>query len=220
MQNSKIRVVVDESRPVTRLGICNIINDTEDMEAVGSSDSDKALLRLISKEKPSVIVMTISSAVAGRQAMVTHLKQEYPQTGILLISDSMAQGWGSIHVAAGASGYISSNASVDQIRAAIRTVFTAQAVIDLHFLQECAQLSLMAKTDSRVSNNRLNVRELQVLQMAAKGSSNKAISQQLHISEHTVHSCFRSIFRKEDASSRTEAIYRALVDGVIKLEGV
>lgn len=218
MGGSLIRVLVDEHRPFVRRGLCSIINDAIDMQLVGSTDSDEALLSLADKEGPEVVVMGVIQGGTERQTLTSRLKQEYPQTSILLISESITHTCANIYIDAGAAGYILTDASSDQLLQAIRTVYAGEAVIDLAFIQACARMNLSAKRGNSMAQDNLKPRELQVLQLAAKGFNNKAISQELYVSEHAVHSYFRSIFSKMHVSSRTEAIYQALLNQVIKLE--
>ena len=63
----------------------------------------------------------------------------------------------------------------------------------------------------------LNARELEILQLASKGMSNKSIAKKLSVSERTIGAHFRYIFTKMDVGSRTEAIYKALKNNWISL---
>ena len=66
--------------------------------------------------------------------------------------------------------------------------------------------------------NELRNRELEVLQLAAKGMTNKDIAQELVISERTVQTHFVNIFRKLNVGSRTEAVLHAMKQGWISME--
>lgn len=117
----------------------------------------------------------------------------------------------------GAAGYILKDASADQLLCAIRGVYVGEAVIDLGVIRSAANRSATNMFTS-TSSNSLNLRELETLQLAAKGLSNKVIAQQLFVSQRTVHSYFRSMFKKMGVASRTEAIYHALTNDWITLD--
>jgi DNA-binding NarL/FixJ family response regulator len=148
---------------------------------------------------------------------IKRLKDMSPGTSILVISDSVSNSCIMSCIEAGAAGYILTDASADQLLYAIRGVYIGEAVIDLVAIQSAAK-----GTDGRVATsvkfNGLNLRELETLRLAARGLSNKAIAQQSFVSERTVHSYFRSMFKKMGVASRTEAIYHALANEWITLD--
>ena len=76
---------------------------------------------------------------------------------------------------------------------------------------------LAAKLADRVSGEALSVREIEVLQKIAAGKANKEISAELFIGEGTVKAHVKTIFRKLDVVSRTEAVARAIRRGLIRL---
>jgi NarL family two-component system response regulator LiaR len=92
-------------------------------------------------------------------------------------------------------------------------VFHGKSVLDPALVQKMiAQLSRKVEPDLAES---LTDRELQVLNLAGKGFTNKAIAAQLSISDRTVQNHLANIFGKLQAESRTEAVMRAVSLGLI-----
>lgn len=212
-----ISVVVGEQMPLVRHGICSIIGDAADLELVAVTDNGDSLLELVANHAPNVVVMDFRLPGLSGQLLIKRLKEISPASSILVISDSVSNPCLMSCIEAGAAGYILKDASADQVLYAIRGVYVGEAVIDLSVVQSAANRS-DTKIPASANSNRLNLRELETLQLAAKGLGNKAIAQQLFISERTVHSYFRSMFKKMGVASRTEAIYHALRNDWITLD--
>jgi DNA-binding NarL/FixJ family response regulator len=212
-----ISVVVGEQIPLMRHGICSVIDEAADLELVGAADNRDRLLELVANRAPDVVLADLRCPVHLKGMFIKRLKDMSPGTSILVISDSVSNSCIMSCIEAGAAGYILTDASADQLLYAIRGVYIGEAVIDLVAIQSAAK-----GTDGRVATsvkfNGLNLRELETLRLAARGLSNKAIAQQSFVSERTVHSYFRSMFKKMGVASRTEAIYHALANEWITLD--
>ncbi len=111
-------------------------------------------------------------------------------------------------ILAGAKGYMLKDAQREELLECIRAVHAGEVRIPP---------LLLAKLASTVSGEALTGRELEVLTLLARGSSNKDIARQLLIGETTVKSHLRSIFTKLQVLSRTEALTEASRRGLIRL---
>jgi two-component system NarL family response regulator len=111
-------------------------------------------------------------------------------------------------VKAGAKGYLLKDAPSEELLDCIRKV---------HKGETCLPAGLVQKLAAGLSREELTAREVEVLQLLARGKSDKEIGSSLNISETTVKSHLGSIFRKLDVLSRTEAIAMASRRGLIKL---
>lgn len=212
-----ISVVVGEQMPLVRRGICSIIGEAADLELVAVADNGDSLLELVANHAPDVVVMDFRLPGLGKQLLIKRLKETSPATSILVISESVSNSCLVSCIEIGAAGYILINASEEQLLQAVRGVHVGEAVIDLSVVQSAANRA-DTKMFTSVNFNGLNLRELETLQLAARGLGNKAIAQQLFVSQRTVHSYFRSMFKKMGVASRTEAIYHALRNDWINLD--
>ena len=108
----------------------------------------------------------------------------------------------------GANGYVLKTADAEEIIRAVRTVHEGQSALDPGIARKV--MAHATGTQLRVPVERLTDRELEVLALAAKGYTNKAIGVQLEISDRTVQGHLAKIFNKLQAESRTEAVMRAV----------
>jgi DNA-binding NarL/FixJ family response regulator len=114
---------------------------------------------------------------------------------------------------AGANGYVLKSAEPGEIIQGVVDVFNGKSVLDPLLTQKLFT-SLARKSDPTLVEP-LTERELQVLALAARGFTNKAIAVQLAISDRTVQNHLANIFGKLQAESRTEAVMRAVSLGLI-----
>src|SRR6266403_2206896 len=111
-------------------------------------------------------------------------------------------------IKAGAKGYLLKDATREALMDCIHKV---------HIGETSIPSILAAKLADRVSGEALSAREIEVLQKIAAGKANKEISAELFIGDGTVKSHVKTIFRKLDVVSRTEAVARATRRDLIRL---
>ena len=117
-------------------------------------------------------------------------------------------------IQAGANGYVLKTASPGEIIQAVYDVYEGRSVLDPLVTQTV--LGHLSSRHAQAPQQALTDRELEVLSLAAKGFTNKAIGVQLHISDRTVQGHLSKIYSKLDVSSRTEAVMRAVSQGWIE----
>jgi DNA-binding NarL/FixJ family response regulator len=120
---------------------------------------------------------------------------------------------------AGASGYILKTASSEELIQAVRAVYRGESALSPEVTGKVvAQLTTGRPLGARSQEEALTGRELEVLQLAARGLTNRAIGRELGISSRTVQGHLANIYGKLCVSSRTEAVTRALQRGWIVLD--
>jgi DNA-binding NarL/FixJ family response regulator len=112
---------------------------------------------------------------------------------------------------AGANGYVLKTASPKEIIQAVRDVHAGKSAINQAMAQKLITYVTRQKAGKPVEE--LSDREMEVLQLLATGSTNKAIAVQLGISDRTVQGHIAHIFGKMNVSNRTEAVIRAVSIG-------
>jgi DNA-binding NarL/FixJ family response regulator len=114
---------------------------------------------------------------------------------------------------AGANGYVLKTAKTIDLLQAVRDVYEGKSALDASITRKL--MSTLFKRPEKNAVEPLTDRELEVLLLAAKGFTNKAIGLQLKISDRTVQGHLAHIFAKLQATSRTEAVMRAVSLGWI-----
>jgi DNA-binding NarL/FixJ family response regulator len=172
--------------------------------------------------KPDVILMDIvMPKVSGIEA-TRLLKEASPSSAILVLTGYNEDRYIIGLLEAGACGYLLKNARSSEIIGAIRAVHSGESVLAPVVIRRLLErASGLAGESGKVgAEGLLSQREMEALQLAAKGMSNKDIANELFLSVRTVKAHLSNIFSKFGVSCRTDAIIKGLREGYITLEDV
>lgn len=209
-----IRVMVVAASPIMRMGLAAMLDDNPKLIVVTSLPDIDSGYEEIVQLQPDVVLFDFHN---NDYESISHFSQFISAT-IILVDELEDINLGAV-LAAGVKGILSQTSASEEIIAAIEAVAAGLVVLHpevLNNLQLQKETNLYEKVDiNRIRT--LTPREIQVLQMLISGLSNKAVAQQLHISEHTVKFHISSIFQKLDVSTRTEAVAVGVRLGLIML---
>ena len=216
-----IRVLVVDDHALFRRGLEMVLAQEPDIDVVGEAGDGAEAVELARELTPDVVLMDVRMPRRGGIEACTGIKDVSPSTKIVMltISDEEADLYEAIK--AGASGYLLKEISIDEVASAVRAVHGGQSLISpsmaSKLLTEFA--SLIKKGDERqqIPVPRLTERELEVLKLVAKGLNNRAIAEQLFISENTVKNHVRNILEKLQLHSRMEAVVYAVREKLLEI---
>ncbi len=213
----KIRVMVIDDHPAFREGLTRLLGEETDIEVIATLGDGLQALESASQLQPDVVVMDISMPKVNGIEAAKQIKELSPDTAVLMISAYQYPSYVLACLRAGAVGYLMKNASLNEIISAIRMIHSGGSVFDLKITGKIL-FNLASGKAGMDQDQELHPRELQVLDMAARGKGNKEIGNRLSISERTVQTHLVNIFRKLQVNSRTEAIIQALKEGWLVLD--
>jgi DNA-binding NarL/FixJ family response regulator len=208
----KIRVMVIDDHPAFREGLARLVGEEADIDVIASLGDGEQALESAKRLKPDVVVMDISMPKMNGIKAAKQIRDFCPKTAILMVSASTYPSYVLACLRAGATGYLMKDSSLKEIISSIRMVHAGEAVFDLKIAGNILRRLAATKVE-KSRDQELQPRELEVLDLAAKGKINKEIAGQLSISERTVQTHLGNIFRKLGVNSRTEAIILALKEG-------
>lgn len=217
--NEPIRVVLADDHAVVRKGIREFLEAESDIVVVAEAADGNQAVALVAEYQPDVAVLDIQMpGMTGIEA-TRHIKAEYPEVRVLVLSAYDDDPYVFALLQAGASGYVLKTASPSELVRAVRAVHRGESALDPAVTQKVVQhLASGRPLGAQGSVEALTQREVEVLRLAAKGQTNKAIGQALGISDRTVQGHLANIYGKLNASSRTEAVTQALKLGWITIE--
>jgi len=216
----KIRLLIADDHPTFLEGLARLLQDEDGLECVAKSTDGKETVELAKELQPDVAIIDVSMPNLDGIEVAKQIKAACANTAILMISGFEYQSYILASLQAGAMGYMSKSAPLDEIVSAIRLVYKGSSVIDLKSTDSIVhRLSAMDSSDKR-DFEQLQSREQEVIKLAAKGMSNKEIASQLFISERTVQTHLVNIFKKLGVSSRTQAVLNALRRGWLTLDNL
>lgn len=205
---AKIRVLLADDHTMVRAGIRGFLEQAGDIEVVAEADDGEAAKTLIQQHMPDVTVLDIQMPKASGIEVTRWVRANLKGIGVLILTayDDTPYVMGVLQ--AGANGYVLKTASPGDLIQAVRDVFAGKSALDAAVTQK-VMAHLFDKQAASVYQE-LTEREMDVLKLAAKGFTNKAIATQLGISDRTVQGHLAHIFDKLQATSRTEAVMRAV----------
>ncbi|MBO0862991.1 MAG: response regulator transcription factor [Chloracidobacterium sp.] len=202
----KIRILIIDDHPVVRAGLESMLSGQPDMDVVASVSSGLEALALLESQTADIILMDLRmSGMSGLDTIrAINLRQDPPR--IIVLTSFDAEEYIYQSVGAGAQGYILKDISQDRLLEAIHIVHAKK----LYFPAD-----ISARLIERMARSNLTPREHQVLQLVAKGLTNKEIGRTLGISDNTARNHVNSIIEKLEVSDRTEAVTIAISQGLI-----
>jgi DNA-binding NarL/FixJ family response regulator len=178
------------------------------MQVVAEAGDGEEAQSLIHKHKPDVAVLDIQMPKASGIEVTRWVRSNSPEVGVLILTSYDDDPYVMAVLQAGANGYVLKTAKADELIQAVRDVNEGKSALDPNITRKL--MSSIFKATENKPGESLTDRELDVLRLAAKGLTNKAIGVQLSISDRTVQRHLAHIFSKLQANSRTEAVMRAV----------
>ncbi len=209
----KIRILLADDHHIVRAGIRRLLESAPDIQVVAEAGDGEEAQALIQKQKPDVAVLDIQMPKASGIEVTRWVRAHLPEVGVLILTAYDDDPYVMAVLQAGANGYVLKTASTDELVQAVRDVNEGRSALDPAITRKL--MSNLVKQSETPVVEALTDREMDVLRLAAKGFTNKAIGIQLSISDRTVQGHLAHIFAKMQATSRTEAVMRAVSLGWI-----
>jgi DNA-binding NarL/FixJ family response regulator len=209
----KIRVLLADDHHIVRAGIRELLEGAGDLQVIAEAGDGEEAQLLIQKHKPDVAVLDIQMPKASGIDVTRWVRAHHPSIGVLILTAYDDDPYVMAVLQAGANGYVLKTAQADELIEAVRDVHEGKSALDPAITRKL--MSNLFKPTENAAVEALTDREHDVLRLAAKGFTNKAIGVQLGISDRTVQGHLAHIFAKLQAASRTEAVMRAVSLGWI-----
>lgn len=204
----RIRVVLVDDHPVVRFGLAAIINLQPDMVVAGEAGSGEEALEVCARQPADVVLMDLRLPGLSGVETISRLRLSLPDLRFIVLTTY--DGDEDIRKAldAGAQAYLLKAMSHGEVTNAIRRV---------HSGLRCIPETVSRRLAERPPHSDLSHREIEVLELIAKGLSNREIGGKLGIAEATVKWHVNSILGRLNVADRTEAIMAALQRGILHL---
>jgi DNA-binding NarL/FixJ family response regulator len=206
-----IGVVLADDNAVIRQGVAAILETEDDIEVLGHADNGKEAIALARQERPDLVLLDIRMPVMDGIAAAQELAGEFP---VLMLSYSEDEHLVTGAIRAGAVGYlVHGRFEGDELARAIRDAVAGETVISpavasiVFDAVRRAPSGPAEDSDEGLADGTasLTAREREIMNLLAKGLSNKEISEQLFITHKTVKNHLHTVYGKLGVSSRAEA---------------
>lgn len=219
--SQKIRVVLADDHAVVRKGIRDILEAEGDIEVVGDAADGAEAIACVAEHRPDVVVLDIQMPQVSGIEATRRIRAQYPEVKILILTAYDDDPYVFSLLQAGASSYVLKTAEVDELIRGVRAAARGESALDPAISKRMVdylasgRLLLSESTEEAPTE-----REIEVMRMAARGLTNRAIGHELGISERTVQGHLANIFSKLRVETRTEAVLRAIQRGWISMPDI
>lgn len=206
---SPIRILIVDDHAMVRLALSQAIERNTDMCLVGEAANGDKAVSLYRNLRPDVVTMDFKLPDRDGDEVIAELRAEFPDARVVLLSifENPECIWRATE--AGALGYVSKAAEIDDVVTAIRHVASGK----LYY-----SAGLAEKLAHRRKQENFSSRELAVLELLVAGRSNKEIVSDLQMSISTVKHHLEKVFAKLGVNDRTQAVTAAMQRGIIRMD--
>ena len=213
-----VRVLVVDDQRVVRDGLRTLLGLLEDIEVVGAAADGEEAVEVAAVVRPDLVLMDLRMPRCDGVEATRRLVAQQPDTRVLVLTTYADDRSVLEALRAGARGYLTKDAGVDEIEQAVRQVMSGHAAIDPsvqhHLLDAISKGPAAAPAAGTHLPDGLTEREADVLRLMATGLANGEIATQLFVSESTVKSHINHLFAKIGARDRAHAVRYAYEHGL------
>lgn len=212
-ESRTIKILLADDHTMFRQGLKEMLSTDEEMEIVGEAQNGREAIELAERQRPDVVILDVEMPGMGAPEALGGLLGLSPAPRVLIVSMYDSPRLVRDLLSRGASGYLVKSAALEELLAAVRR--SAGAHDDGADENVILSVRRTALGDAKRDERWLSGREQEILLLAARGLSNRHISQTLHISEATVKRHLANVYEKMGVGSRGEASQKALSEGWI-----
>ncbi|WP_028237952.1 response regulator transcription factor GacA [Stutzerimonas azotifigens] len=209
-----IRVLVVDDHDLVRTGIARMLADIDGLQVIGQADSGEEAIRKARELKPDVILMDVKMPGIGGLEATRKLLRSFPDLKVIAVTVYEEDPFPTRLLQAGAAGYLTKGAALEEMVQAIRLVFAGQRYISPQIAQQLALKSFQPQLKGSPFDL-LSEREIQIALMIANCQKVQTISDKLCLSPKTVNTYRYRIFEKLSITSDVELALLAVRHGMV-----
>ncbi|MBI4759450.1 MAG: response regulator transcription factor [Chloroflexi bacterium] len=218
MAVNAIRVLIADDHTLFRQGLSSLLQQQKGLQVVGEAVDGWEALAKARELQPHLVLMDVAMPRCNGLEATRLIKRDLPDVNIIMLTVSEKDEDLFAAIKAGAKGYLLKNAEFEELVRAIEAVAGGAAVVSpsmaVKLLNEFAAVAAKDSPRIRAEGPALTERETEVLQLLAKGATNKEIANTLVIAENTVKTHLRNILDKLHLHNRIQAAAYAIREGL------
>ena len=199
-----IRILLADDHPIVREGYLRLLERQPDFSVIAEACDGEAALDAFINHSPDIVLMDISMPGAGGLAAVEAILSRDPTARIIVVSMHQGAIFAQKAMAAGARGFVSKSSPPEELINVISRVMSGRRALSSDMAQELAQTSL-----GQGDIDALTRRELEILQLLARGMSGRAIARSLGLSAKTIQNNLSLVRAKLEASCDADLVLKA-----------
>lgn len=211
---STARLMIVDDHAVVRAGISAMFEREPFIDVVASVASGEEAVEILDEVEPDVVLLDYRLPGLNGAGTCAEIVRRRPETAVIILTTYIDEDVIHMCLAAGARGYLVKDVNATDLADSINAIFYGESVLAPQVTEKVVRWARATK--ALVDDGPfLSARELSILSMAAKGLSNVEIAMQLGMASHAVKGALRSISKKLEVSTRSEAVAAAVRRGLI-----
>jgi len=207
-------VLVVDDHALVRTGISRMLADVDGLQVIGQADSGEMAIRKARELKPDVVLMDVKMPGIGGLEATRKLLRSYPDIKVIAVTVCEEDPFPTRLLQAGAAGYLTKGAALEEMIQAIRMVFAGQRYISPQIAQHLALKAFQPQSNGSPFDL-LSEREIQIALMIANCQKVQTISDKLCLSPKTVNTYRYRIYEKLTITSDVELALLAVRHGMV-----
>jgi two-component system, NarL family, response regulator NreC len=199
-----IQVVVADDHALMRHSLRRLLEGQQNIEVIAEAENLTGAVEQVHDRRPHVLVLDLAMSGVSSLQTVGQLREQVPDTQIVVVTMEENPAFAQRAIAAGALGFVSKDHADTDLPEAVRA-----AARDEEYLSPSVTARLAALNRS-LTNDKLTVREVEVLRLIALGYTTVEIARKLHLSPRTIETHREHIHRKLGVRTRAELVRYAL----------
>ncbi|HEV7194998.1 MAG TPA: response regulator transcription factor [Pedococcus sp.] len=219
MTSAPLRVIIADDQRVVREGLAMLIGLLDGIEVVSTAADGLEAVEQALRQRPDVVIMDLRMPNMDGAQATARIRAQLPQTHVLVLTTYADDDALFPALQAGARGYLTKNASAEEIERALSALGHGQTHLAPEVQQRLVTATLAGRAAAPASepaHQGLSTREVEVLTLIAAGHSNTEIARELVLSNSTIKSHINHIFAKIGARDRAQAVHYAYHHGLTR----
>jgi len=212
-----IRVLIVDNQALVRRGVAELLRLSRDIETVSQASGKQQAVQTAREQRPDVVIIEPQMPDGDGLATIKSLRQQCPDASILVLTQKEDPEEAIRTLEAGAVGYVLKDIEPEHLLSAIHHVASGRAMLNpkvaRHILARLASSNGVSPSEN-LRGRGLTEREIEVLAQLANGLTDREIASRLFLSQATVKTHLKSVFRKLGARNRAQAAAVAAVSGL------
>jgi DNA-binding NarL/FixJ family response regulator len=210
-----VRVLIVDDQRVVREGLATIVGGLPDTDVVGLAADGSEAVELVAATAPDVVLMDLRMPKMDGVEATRAIRRQHPESVVVVLTTFADDDSIVAALSAGAAGYLTKDASREDIRRAIEAAAAGQSVLDPAAQAALVHAAVSGSGAARTLPDGLTEREGEVLVLLAEGLSNSEIAARLFVAEATVKTHINRIFAKTQSRDRAQATVYAHSHGLL-----
>jgi len=208
-----IKVLIADDHAVVRRGLTQILTEDPEFTIQDEAANGQDALMKIRSNRYDILILDISMPEMGGLDVLYHIKKEFPELPVLVLSIYPEDQYAVRVLKDGASGYMNKEAAPDELIKAVKRIISGKKYISENLAEQLA--FIIGNGEETILHEKLSDREYTVFSFIARGKVNKEIAEELNLSTKTISTYRTRILEKMNMNNNAQIISYAVREKLI-----